>query len=39
MLEPNADNEYICEISRLAKLCAEYEDNHLNVLPLKVKPL
>lgn len=37
MLEPNADNEYIREIARLAKLSAEYEDNYLNVLPLKVK--
>lgn len=37
MLEPNADNEYIREIGRLAKLCAEYEDNYLNILPLKVK--
>ncbi len=37
MLEPNADNEYIREISRLAKLCAEYEDNYLNILPLKAK--
>lgn len=37
MLEPNADNEYIREISRLAKLSADYEDNYLNILPLKVK--
>lgn len=37
MLEPNADNEYIREIARLAKLSAEYEDNYLNILPLKVK--
>lgn len=37
MLEPNADNEYIREIGRLAKLSAEYEDNYLNILPLKVK--
>lgn len=37
MLEPGADNEYVREISRLAKLSAEYEDNCLNVLPLRVK--
>lgn len=37
MLEPNADNEYIREIARLAKLSAEYEDKYLNILPLKVK--
>lgn len=37
MLEPNADNEYIREIAHLAKLSAEYEDNYLNILPLKVK--
>lgn len=37
MLEPNADNEYIREIGRLAKLSAEYEDNYLNILPLRVK--
>ena len=37
MLEPQADNEYIREISRLAKLSAAYEDNYLNILPLKVK--
>lgn len=37
MLEPNADNEYIREIARLAKLSADYEDEYLNILPLKVK--
>lgn len=37
MLEPNADNEYIREIARLAKLSASYEDNYLNILPLRVK--
>ncbi|MBS6237453.1 MAG: helix-turn-helix transcriptional regulator [Bacteroides sp.] len=37
MLEPGADNEYVREISRLAKLSAEYEDNYLNILPLRVK--
>ena len=37
MLEPGADNEYVREISRLAKLSAEYEDTYLNILPLRVK--
>lgn len=37
MLEPDADNEYIREIARLAKLSAEYEDNYMNILPLKIK--
>ena len=33
LLEPGEDNEYVREISRLAKLSAEYED----ILPLRVK--
>ena len=37
LLEPDADNEYIREISKLAKLTAEYEDNYMNILPLKAK--
>ena len=37
MLEPDADNEYIREIGRLAKMSAEYEDNYLNIIPLKIK--
>ena len=37
MLEPGADNEYVREISRLAKLSAEYEDTYLFFLPLRVK--
>ena len=28
LLEPGEDNEYVREISRLAKLSAEYEDNY-----------
>ena len=32
LLEPGEDNEYVREISRLAKLSAEYEDNYLNIL-------
>ena len=35
LLEPGEDNEYVREISRLAKLSAEYEDNYLNILPLE----
>lgn len=37
MLEPGADNDYIREIGRLAKLSAEYEDEHMNILPLREK--
>ena len=37
ILEPDADNEYIREIGRLARMCAEYEDNYLNIIPLKTK--
>ena len=37
MLEPDADNEYIREIGRLARMSAEYEDNCLNIIPLKTK--
>ena len=35
MLEPDADNEYTQEIGKLAKMTAEYEDNYMNILPLK----
>ena len=37
MLEPDADNEYIREIGCLARMSAEYEDNYLNIIPLKTK--
>lgn len=37
MLESGMDNEYIKEISQLAKLSAEYEDNFMNILPLRQK--
>jgi len=37
LLEPEADNEYIREIGRLAKLTSDYEDNYMNILPLKAK--
>ena len=35
MLEPDADNEYTQEIGKLAKMAATYEDNYMNILPLK----
>ena len=35
MLEPRMDNEYLSEIARLAKISAEYEDEYMNVLPLR----
>lgn len=37
MLEPGADNEYLREIGRLAKMSAEYEDEYMNILPLREK--
>lgn len=37
MLDPEADNEYIREIGRLARLTAEYEDTSMNILPLRRK--
>lgn len=37
MIKPNADNEYIREISYLSKLIADYENNYMYILPLKVK--
>lgn len=37
MFEPNADNEYIREISCLTKAIANYENNYMYILPLKVK--
>ncbi len=35
MLEPEMDNEYIQEISRLCLLMADYEDNVLKIFPLR----
>ena len=35
MLEPRMDNEYLSEIARLEKISAEYEDEYMNVLPLR----
>ena len=37
MLEPDMDNEYTREISKLSKLMAAYEDEYLNILPLRQK--
>lgn len=37
MLESDADNEYTQKIGKLARLTAEYEENYMNILPLKVK--
>ena len=37
MLEADADNEYTREIGKLARLTAEYEENDMNILPLKAK--
>ena len=34
---PQPDNEYIREIGRLARMSAEYEDNFMNILPLREK--
>ena len=37
MLEPEMDNEYTREISELSKLMATYEDEYMNILPLREK--
>ena len=37
MLEPDMDNEYTREITSLSKLMAAYEDEYLNILPLRQK--
>ncbi|MBP1540999.1 MAG: XRE family transcriptional regulator [Prevotella sp.] len=37
MLGPDMDNKYTQEISRLSKQMAAYEDDYLNVLPLRKK--
>ena len=37
MLEPEMDNEYTREISVLSRQMADYEDNYLNILPLRQK--
>ncbi|MBQ9677591.1 MAG: hypothetical protein IJV44_05580 [Prevotella sp.] len=37
MLEPEADNEYTQEIAQLSELMAIYEDEELDILPLREK--
>lgn len=37
MLEPDMDNEYTQEIASLSKQMAAYEDEYLNILPLRQK--
>lgn len=37
MLDPEMDNEYTREIGSLGKLMAAYEDEYLNILPLREK--
>lgn len=37
MLEPDMDNYYTQEIASLSKLMADYEDEYLNIVPLRQK--
>lgn len=37
MLEPEMDNAYTQEIGKLSKLMAAFEDEYLNILPLRQK--
>ena len=37
MLEPEMDNAYTQEIAQLSKQTAQYEDEYLNILPLRQK--
>ena len=37
MLEPDMDNAYTQEIAHLSKQMAEFEDENLNILPLRQK--
>ena len=37
LLEPDMDNSYTREIARLSQLMAAYEDEYLNILPLREK--
>jgi len=37
MLEPEMDNEYTRQISELSKLMAQYEDEYMDILPLREK--
>jgi antitoxin component HigA of HigAB toxin-antitoxin module len=37
MLEPEMDNEYTRQISALSKQMAQYEDEYMDILPLREK--
>ena len=37
MLEPEMDNEYTRQISELSKLMSTYEDEYMDILPLREK--
>jgi HTH-type transcriptional regulator/antitoxin HigA len=37
LLEPDMDNDYTQKIAALSKLMAAYEDEYLNILPLRQK--
>ena len=37
MLEPNMDNEYTQELALLSQQMSVYEDEYLNILPLRQK--
>ena len=37
MLEPEMDNEYTCQIAELSKQMAQYEDEYMDILPLREK--
>lgn len=37
LLEPDMDNDYTREISNIGHLMADYEDEYLNILPLREK--
>ena len=37
LLEPDMDNSYTREIARLSQVMAAYEDEYLNILPLREK--
>ena len=37
MLEPEMDNEYTRQIAELSKQMAQYEDEYMNIMPLREK--
>lgn len=37
MLEPDMDNDYTQEIANLSRQMADYEDEYLNIMPLRQK--